>query len=182
MALFSAPVEAQHRRWVPVSGKSVVGFDASFPLGNFSGQTADLVGEFVLDPADLRLGVAGTLGARAASLRTGLDARDRDMWALLEVDRYREIRFTVQRAEASFHSVTDRADVLLTITGVMLMRGVERLMVFSGRVRSREGSLWARGEAPLRMTDVGIRPPRRLFFSVEDQVTLRFDLTLAPAE
>ncbi len=179
LALVVADAHAEPKRWVPVPGKSVVAFDALFPTGNFTGQTEDLAGEFQANPAELRHGVTGWLRVNPASLRTGLDGRDRDMWALLDVGRYPEIRFTLQRLESSFHSVTDRGDVLLTISGVMTIRGVERPMIFSGRLRQREDKLWARGESKLKMTEVGIRPPTRLLMSVGDEITVRFDLLLA---
>src|SRR3989304_6434912 len=68
---------AEVRRWVPTSGKSHVWFSASFPLGDFTGRTEDVTGEFQADPADLRQGGTGTLRVRAATLRTGMDGRDR---------------------------------------------------------------------------------------------------------
>jgi len=101
------------------------------------------------------------------------------MFKTLAIDQYPDIRFTVLKVEASFPSVTDRADVLLTVSGTMTIRGVERLMAFPARVRLRDEKLWVRGEGELKMTDFGIRPPSRLFLEVKDTVVVSFDLLLA---
>ena len=183
VAGLAAPAQAEPRRWVPLAGKSRVAFDASFPLGNFTGATEDLAGTFHADPDDLREPVKGALTVKAGSLRTGVAERDRDVWKALAVERYPEIRFAVERVEASFPSVTDRADVLLTVTGRMEIRGVERPVVFPGRVRLQEGKLWVRGETMLQLSAFGIPPPRRLlFFSVRDDLLVRFDVLLTRAE
>jgi polyisoprenoid-binding protein YceI len=165
-----------------VAGKSQVSFDASFPLGDFAGRATDVVGEFWGDPADLRQSVTGALRVKITALHTGVDARDRDMWRALAADRYPEIRFTVQRVEASFPSVTDRSDVLLTIRGLMQLHGVARTTVLPGRMRLQDRRLWVRGETRVQMRDFGIEPPRKFFLQVADSVLVSFDLQLAAAD
>src|SRR5688572_1465096 len=171
---------AEVRRFRPVAAKSEVSFTASFPLGDFTGRTQDITGEFRADPADLRSGVAGMLRIKAYGIRTGDDGRDREMYRLLAVDRHPEIHFTIERIEASFPSTTERADVLLTITGLMSIRGVERAMAFPARARLRDDKLWVRGEGQLRMSQFGITPPSRFLFDVKDTLLVSFDVTLAP--
>ena len=179
MALASSCADAELKHWTTVGAQSSVSFDGSFALGDFSGRTDDVVGEFTADPADLRGGVNGALRVNPAALRTGVAGRDRDMWRTLAVSRHPEIRFTVDRVEASFPSVTERSDVVLTISGVMAIHGMERPMRFPGRVRLRDGRLWVRGEGQLRMSDFGIEPPRRFFLKVSDRVLVRFEIVLA---
>ena len=179
LGTLAAPAAAEPKRWTTVPGRSYVAFDASFAFGDFTGSTEDVVGEFLADPADLRQSVAGALRVNPATLRTGVSGRDLDMRRALAVVPYPEIRFTLERVEPSFPSVTDRSDLLLSISGLMLIRGVERLMVFPGRVRLRDDRLWVRGENRLKMSDFGIKPPKRFFLQVEDSVLVRFDLLLA---
>ena len=180
LALAAArPLDAAPRDLIPVPGRSEVTFAATFPLGNFTGRAGDIGGQFRADPADLRQGVTGALRVRVTSLRTGVDGRDRDMLRLLASARYPEIVFTLERAEASFASITDRADVLLTLHGVMSIRGVDRPMTFPGRARFREDKLWVRGESELRLSDFGMTPPSRFFFRVRDRLLVGFDVTLA---
>ena len=179
LATLAAPAAAEPKRWTTVAGKSHVAFDASFALGDFTGSTEDVAGEFLADPADLRQHVAGVLRVNPATLRTGVSGRDLDMRRVLAVVPYPEIRFTVERVEPSFPSVTDRSDLLLSISGLMLIHGVERPLVFPGRVRLRDDRLWVRGERWLKMSDFGIKPPKRFFLEVADSVLVRFDLLLA---
>jgi polyisoprenoid-binding protein YceI len=179
LLVLGTPAEADLRRWTPVAGQSEVGFRASFPLGDFAGRTQEISGEVRADPSDLRQGISGEVQIRPSGLRTGDDARDRDMYKTLAIDRFPEIRFTVIQVEASFPSMTDRADVLLTVSGVMSIRGVKRPMAFPARVRLRDDKLWVRGEGELKMSEFGIRPPSRLFLDVKDAVVVSFDLLLA---
>lgn len=158
-------------------------FQAAFSLGNFSGQTTEVAGELTADPADLRLPVTGVVRVNPGSLRTGIDGRDRDMRQALGVTRHPEIRFVVQGVEASFPTMTDRSDVLLLVTGRMVINGVERSIAVPGRARLRDDRIWARGETRLNMSDYGIAPPRRLFvFRVADDITVSFDLDLVKAD
>lgn len=179
--LWPSTGDAELRRWAPVSGQSHVSFSASFPLGDFTGRGEDLDGEFQGDPSDLRQGITGVLRVTVARLKTGVDGRDRDMWKALEAERFPKMQFTVENVEPSFNSVTDKTDVLLTIRGRLQVRDVEHPLTFLGRVRIRDGHLWVRGEANLRMTEFGIVPPKKLFLTVRDQVLVGFDLTLATA-
>ncbi len=181
LALGAAEARAEPQRWLTVAGKSTVSFQAHYPFGDFTGQGEDLSGEFKADSSDLRQGVSGTLRVAVKGLRTGVNGRDQDMRRALEAERFPDMRFAIESVEPSFPSITDRTDVLLTIKGSLLIRDVERPMTVLGRVRVRDGRLWVRGEATLRMTDFGITPPKRLFLAVRDQVAVAFDLTLEAA-
>lgn len=182
IALLATSAPAQTRRLVPVSAKSAVAFEAKHALGDFGGRAEGVTGEFQADISDLRAGVTGVLRVRAVSLRTGNEGRDRDMRKLLEVDRYPDIRFTIGAVDPSFNLVTAASDVLLTIKGGLSLRGTERPLTFLARARIRDDRIWVRGESDLRLTDFGIKPPTRLFFSVADKVTVSFDVTLESAE
>jgi polyisoprenoid-binding protein YceI len=178
VALATSASDSEPRRWVTVAGKSEVSFAATHPLGNFIGRTESVTGVFRADPENLRRAVSGSLQVNPAALKTGDDGRDRDMWKLLTVEKYAEIRFSVERVEPSFPSVAERSDVLVTITGQMLIRGVERPLAFSGRVRRRDSGLWVRGETEIKMSDFGISPPSRWFLQVGDVVLVGFDVQL----
>jgi polyisoprenoid-binding protein YceI len=188
VALFVAPsiapsrAGAEARQWAPVAGKSSVEFRAGFPLGDFTGRGEEMTGQFRADLGNLRQGVMGTLRVPVGSLRTGSSGRDKDMRNALEADRHPNIQFVSDGVEASFGSVTDKADVLLTIHGRLTIRGTERPVTFLGRVRLRDDRPWVRGDATLKLSDFGISRPRRLLLSVRNEVTVSFDLVLAPAE
>ena len=178
VALATRAADSEPRRWVTVAGKSEVSFAATHTLGNFIGRTESVTGVFRADPENLRRPVSGSLQVNPATLKTGDDSRDRDMLKLLAVEKFSEIRFSVERVEPSFPSVAERSDVLLTITGQILIRGVERPLAFSGRVRRRDNGLWVRGETEIKMSDFGISPPSRWFLQVGDVVLVGFDVQL----
>ena len=173
---------AQPKAYVVSAGRSQVMFEARYPLGDFTGTTAKVAGEFRINPDNVTQDITGSVTITPSDLKTGLDGRDRDLKKALETDTYREIRFRVQEVRTSFPSLAERADITLQINGVMLIRGVERAITWTGRARIEEGMIWARGEAELRMTDFGITPPRKLFLAVGESVRMSFDLRLAPKE
>ena len=183
LLLFStSPLGAEPKTYAVVPEKSRVMFEASFPLGDFTGITGELRGEFQADPQNVGAGIRGTVTVDPASLRTGIEGRDRDLRKTLEVDRHPEIRFTVQEVRPSFPSLAERTDTQLTITGALLIHGVERSITLRGRAQLRDGQDWVSGEGFLRMTDYGITPPKKFFLSVRDQTRVSFDVLLTPRE
>ena len=183
LALFEACLSgsaiAETGRWVVDSGKSRVGFDAFHPTGNFSGASETPSGEVELDIEDLKKPIKGTLTAPVASLRTGKAGRDKDLRRALDGERHPEIRFRIDKVESSFQSLTENTDVLLTLHGVLSMRGTDRPASFMGRVRLRQGTLWVRGESRLRPGDFGIPLLRAWLVSMKEHVLATFDLALS---
>jgi polyisoprenoid-binding protein YceI len=173
---------AEVERWVVESGKSRVGFDAYHPLGNFSGASETPTGEVELDIGDLKKPIKGSLTAAVASFRTGKAGRDKDLRRALNGDHDPEIRYRIDKVESSFTSLADNTDVLLTLHGVLSMRGTDRPVTFMGRVRLRQGTLWVRGENRIRPADFGIPPLRSWLISMKDHVLATFDLVLSKAK
>jgi polyisoprenoid-binding protein YceI len=104
------------------------------------------------------------------------------MLKALAAERYPTVVFVIQAVSASFSSVSEHSDVLLTIQGRLTIAGVDRVKRFSGRVRWRDQRLWVRGETRFKMTDFGIKPPTYLLLSVKDEVGVGFDLLLDPKD
>jgi polyisoprenoid-binding protein YceI len=186
VALLGVPLAGSARaeagRWVVESGKSRVGFDAFHPLGNFSGASETPSGEVELDIEDLKKPIKGSLTAPVASLRTGKAGRDKDLRRALDGERHPEIRFRIDKVESSFPSLTENTDVLLTLHGVLTMRGTDRPASFMGRVRLRQGTLWVRGENRLRPGDFGVPLLRSWLVSMKEYVLATFDLALNKAQ
>ncbi len=172
--------DAQPKSYIVTEDRSRVMFEARYPLGDFAGTTEKVTGEFRINPDNVTRGVSGSVTVHPADLKTGIEGRDRDLRKALETEKYPEIRFTVEEVQASFPSLAERADIAVTIKGVMVIRRVERPMTWTGRARIDEGKLWVRGEAELKLTDFGITPPRKFFLAVGDGVRLGFDLRLTP--
>jgi polyisoprenoid-binding protein YceI len=180
--LSASPALAETPRWVPVSSRCFISVDVDFAPGAFSGLGREVSGEFQANPWNLSDGVSGQLTVRVASLSTGLDGRDKEMLKALAAEKYPTMAFVIQAVTASFPSVSEHADVLLTIQGRLTIAGVDRVKRFSGRVRWKDNRLWVRGETRFKMTDFRIKPPTYLLLSVKDEVGVGFDLLLDPKD
>ena len=182
LLLVPTGADGEPKSYTVVAGKSRVTFDATYPLGDFSGATEAVTGQLRLDPANIPLGVAGSVSADPSRLKTGNDGRDSDLRKTLETGRYGEIRFSADAVTSSFPSLAEHTDVILRISGVLRIRGVERRTTWTARARLEGKMIWVRGETDLKLTDFGITPPKRFFLAVGDGVRAGFDLRLAPAE
>jgi polyisoprenoid-binding protein YceI len=178
---FTGSAIATTERWVVDSPKSRVGFDAFHPFGNFGGASEAPSGEVELDTEDLKKPIKGSLMAPVSSFRTGKAGRDKDLRRALDGERHPEIRYRIDKVESSFQSLTENTDVMLTLHGVLSMRGADRPVSFMGRVRLRQGALWVRGENRLRPADFGVPPLRSWLVSMREYVLARFDLILSKA-
>ena len=182
LLLVPTSADGEPKSYAVVAGKSRVTFEATHPLGDFSGATEAVTGQLRLDPANIPLGVAGRVSVDPSTLKTGNDGRDHDLRKTLDTDRSGEIRFHAEEVKSSFPSLAAQADVILRISGTLRIRGVERPTTWTARARLDGGMIWVRGETDLKLTDFGITPPKRFFLAVGDGVRAAFDLRLAPAE
>lgn len=178
----TGPALAETGRWVVESGKSRVGFDAFHPFGNFTGSSDTPSGEVEVDIEDLKKPIKGSLTAPVTSLRTGKTGWDKDLRRGLDAEHHPEIRFRIEKVESSFASLAENTDVLLSLHGVLFMRGTERPVSFLGRMRLRQGALWVRGEDRIRPGDYGIPLLRSwLVVPIKEYVLAWFDLALNKA-
>jgi len=173
---------AEIQRWTVEAGKSRAGFDAFHQYGNFSASSETPTGEVEADIADLKQPVKGSLRVPVATLRSGKTGRDKDIRSALDVERHPEIRYRIEKLESSFPSLAENNDVLLTIHGVLSMRGVERPVTFAGRIRLRQGTLWVRGESFIKPRQFGAPLLRQWLLSMKDSVLATFDLVLSKAQ
>lgn len=177
------PVAAEMQRFTVESSHSRAGFDAFHTFQNFSLASEAPTGEIEADIADLKQPIRGQVVVPAASLRSPDKKRDRAIHRTLDVEHQPEIRYRIDRVESSFTSLAENNDVLLTIRGVLTMRGESRPVDFSGRVRLRPGgALWVRGESWIRPRDWGVVPIRIWLISVRETVLATFDLVLNKAQ
>lgn len=181
-SFIASPVWSEPKPFVTIPGKSRVAFQATFPLGDFTGATEELSGELSIDPLNIPLGASGSVHLNPAALKTGIAGRDRDLMMALEVEKHPLIRFTVMEVQAAFPSLAERADTVVTIHGLLSIRGVERPVTLTGRARLQTERLWVRGEGALTLTQYGITPPKKFFLTVGDTVQISFDALLAPKD
>ena len=180
-AAFPSLARADTQRFTVESAKSRVSFDTFHPwtIGVFSAASEGPTGEFEIDISDLRQPVKGGLTVSAAGFRSGDNGRDKDIRRALDVDHHPEIRYRIDKMDSSFPSLAENNDVILTIHGVLSVKGVDRPTTFAGRIRLRPGgALWIRGESWLKPRDWGVPLIRSWLINMKDSVLAIFDLTL----
>ena len=178
----ASPATAEMQRFTVESDKSRAGFDAFHAFETFSLTSEAPTGEIEADIADLKQPIKGQVIVPAASLRSADKKRDRAIHRTLDVEHQPEIRYRIDKVESSFSSLAENNDVLLTIRGVLTMRGQARPVDFFGRVRLRPGgALWVRGESWIKPRDWGVTPIRIWLIPVRESVLATFDLTLNKA-
>jgi len=175
------PALADAQRFTIESEKSRVSFDAFHPwaIGAFSAASDGPTGEFVIDTSDLRQPVKGGLTVSAAAFRSGDRSRDKDIRRALDVEHHPDIQYRIDKMDSSFPSLAENNDVILTIHGVLSVKGIERPTTFAGRIRLRPGgALWIRGETWIKPRDWGVPLLNSWMISMKDSVLAIFDLTL----
>ncbi|MCA8955488.1 MAG: YceI family protein [Planctomycetes bacterium] len=150
---------------------SRVGFDAKSTLHDFSGVTSRVDGGFTAALGDPASTWNGSVECDAATLRTGVDGRDRGLREHLRTDRDPKIRFVIQgfrskSVDAAKQTATG------TIRGTMSIRGKVRPFEMPVQVSIDQSyRVVIDGQATLKLTDYGIPVPSQLgVISMQDEV------------
>lgn len=179
----NGPGGGRVERQVPVPDARLVegllAFDASSSLGNFGGETRAVAGE-VRGGASLA-DVRASVRTEAASLRTGVDARDGHMRESLDAEHHPEIRLAVDGVAADG---TTGDTVHVRVSGTLTIRGVSRpVTVPVAAVRQGAGFV-VRARFPVDLRDYKVTGLRRMLgmLRVDPMVTVRAELTFQPVE
>ena len=160
--------------------KSVVRFDAKAFMHDFTGKTSKLLGSIRVGDLDRLPDAEACVTIDAASLETGITTRDGIMRDdHLETAKFPTIDFVLKQVEAVSRQ---SGGWDFTARGTLSLHGVSREILFPVQARPAEGGVRLVAEVPLKMTDYRIRIPKFLFFTVEDQVVVRFDVTAKRAQ
>lgn len=179
-SLAQAPDKAAS--FVIVPEKSWIRFDAKAPLHKFSGITHQVSGEMSGIPRTLQKTGKGKVVLEAVTLDTDIGARNKKMRSLLETDRYPKIQFTLDSVESIDEKEIQQGNLRLVVRGQLIVRGVTQEIRSEIHVEFKEERLHIHGNFPTKMTDFGIDPPRILGVSVQDEVSVVFDLLALPDE
>lgn len=121
-----------------------------------------------------------TLRIPVARVDCGIPLMNRHLRHALHADRHPTIQFTL----AEYELVPGDSAWAVRMMGALAIAGVERTVTVDAAVRTDSaGVVHVTGAYPLRVTDYGIRPPRRFggLLRVREQVTVHFDVPLADA-
>ncbi len=157
-----------------IPSKSQVRFDAKAFLHSFAGTTDKIDGTIRLSDLDHLSDAEACVQIDAASLTTGNAVRDRNMREdHLETTRYPAITFQLLGVK---NVRRDAQGWEFTASGTLGLHGVTRHILFPVRARREGEAVRFTGTLPLKMSEYGIARPRFLLLTVEDQVTVSFDV------
>ena len=124
------------------------------------------------DPAQL---ISLSVSVPAESLKSGKGGMDKNAYAALKTDKYKQITF--QLTSAKIDDNTIRCQGNLTIAGTTKQIDIETTYTISPN-----GSIQCKGSKKLAMTDYNVEPPSFMFGSVTtgNEITVSFDVTLTP--
>jgi polyisoprenoid-binding protein YceI len=155
-------------------GQGQVRFDAQAFMHDFTGKTSKVQGMIRLADPDRLAEAEACIQVDAASLDTDNGTRDDIMRKdHLETARFPTMEFRLKNVERITHQAGGWE---FGAGGTLSLHGVTREILLPIRARQEEGSVRLTGDIPLKMTDYRIRIPKFLFFSVEDQVVVSFDV------
>jgi hypothetical protein len=167
-----APIQTDSRLW----------FTGAFGLQDFACRASDVSGQLDLRAhATRRPVLSGENASRGPSLRVpvarldcGSPAMNRQLRAALRSADYPTIDFRLDAYDVDF-----AAAPTVRLTGRLTIAGAERPVALTAAVRAdTSGALHVRGVYVVRMTDFGVRPPRRFagLLRVRDRVAVHFDI------
>ena len=150
-------------------------FDAKAFMHDFAGRTSKVQGTIRLGDVDRLTDAEACVRIDAGSLETGNTTRDGIMREdHLETDKFPVIDFVLKQAESATH---ESWGWKFNAKGTLTLHGVGREILLPVRARQDGDAVRLTAEIPLKMTDYRIRIPKFLFFTVEDQVVVSFDVT-----
>jgi polyisoprenoid-binding protein YceI len=154
-----------------------LGFHAQATLADFDGVADTFHGHLSTDTG------TGELIVDAHGLSTGLGPRDSRMltWCL-EVDRFPEIRFTVQALRgdtAGLQQGTGNGSVVLA--GLLAVRDVTRPVEVPATWAWEGPNLHLKGKLDMRWTDWNVPDPSVLLSTLEPDMSVVFDVVAKPS-
>jgi polyisoprenoid-binding protein YceI len=154
--------------------KSLVRFDAKAFMHDFAGRTSKVRGTIRLGDLDRLNDPEACVWIDAASLDTDNGTRDRIMREEhLETAKFPTIEFVLMQIDTLARR---SGDWELLVTGSLSLHGVNRDIKLPILARHDGDAIRLTAAIPLKMSDYHIRIPTFLFFTVEDQVVVSFDV------
>jgi polyisoprenoid-binding protein YceI len=174
----AGPVSAQQG---PIPGGSVregsLSFDGRATLGDFTGTTSTLTGEFEGAP-DLD-GVRGWVDAPVQTLVTGNGKRDRDLNKSMESGTYPTLRFELDGVSPG-PGTPDSLPV--TLHGHLIIHGVSREASLPGILTLGADHVRIRSTFPLNLKDYNIGGLTKMLgmLKMHEDITVHVDVTFGP--
>lgn len=162
--------------WVKTRG--LVRFTVEGPLDDVVGETRQSSGVLNFSPEAWASGT-GAIAVDLASLRTGIDARDRDMRVeFLETSRYPRGVLVIDSVEkASTGAITAGQTVTGEAVGSFELHGIRRAVrVPISMKMDGDGRVRITGRFNVPFADYSVQRPQRLFLKLGDTAVITFDI------
>lgn len=145
-------------------------FTSSVPLHTFTGESSHLTGMIDLQEnvIDFYLDLA--------TLKSGIDRRDRDMYRTLDIDQFPFAEFQGS-IENSFNPDSNEKQTVVA-RGEFSIHGVTRGVRIEGQLQKQGSELLLEAEWVLLLEDYDIDPPGILFYRVDNEQRLRIEAVL----
>jgi polyisoprenoid-binding protein YceI len=160
-----------------VKKESSFSFEVSTTLGGFEGKAKAFSGSIEIPsyPSDLAAGTTATITVDAATMETGIKARDKDLnEKVIESATYPEIKIVVKKVEK------DAGAYSYKITADLTMHGQTNPVTFKSAVlplssAGRDG-IAISGDVKIDITKWGMKPPSIVVNKVSKDVVVKWSL------
>jgi hypothetical protein len=122
------------------------------------------------------------LSVPVVSLQGSSRGMNRDMYSALKSQQYPLIQYRLEKVEDTQirqDPITGKPEILLNVTGVLTVAGVERTLITAVSIRRDAGQNYlVHAQTPIQMTDFGVTPPTALFglIRAQNSMSVIFDL------
>lgn len=157
---------------------SFVWVEGNATLGHFRGEDTVITGWAAFADSTGYAGARGRVVALVSGFRTGNGMRDGHLRDALQADSFPHMDFFLQHIQPD-----TTGDDSVTISGLLTVRDVARRVDFRAWLQHRGDTVFVAGHAPIRFTQLGMRPPVRLLglARVDDQLLIGFNAVFLPA-
>lgn len=160
LAGWPAEAWAAPNRYVLEPDSAHVRFRGRSTLHGFAGETDVVRGEMTFDPQQRQLTAPAHLAIPVESLRTGIGARDRAMYAMFEADRFPELTITIESVSVLDEPrPIDATPRRYLLHGRLRIRQIERPIEFQAQATVTEDAVEVSGTLPLTTAMFDLKPP-----------------------
>lgn len=177
LAVATAVWAAVNRLEIVPVGNSVI-FYAHSTGHDFEGKTSEVKGTFGCDRENVATTAYGEVAIPVRNLRTGIAARDKEMFKVMNADAFPVIRFKVAALKDVRWSGSDTFTA--TAQGTLTIHGITRTVPVALSASYSGTQMSVTGTAKLRLTDFSIKPPSMLFIKMADEVRIGFRIKGKP--
>ncbi|PZR06041.1 MAG: hypothetical protein DI536_30925 [Archangium gephyra] len=158
--------------------RGIVRFVVEGPLDDVTGESRTVIGSINFTPENPTK-LSGGIGVDLATLRTGIDQRDRDMRdEFFQVARFPKAYLIVDSLEKpSAATLAPGSSITGELKGSFEVHGVRRSVRVPVTLKlDAEGKLRATGRFSVPFSDFAISRPQRLFLKLGDTANVWFDM------